>query len=95
MKMSDIPLDVVKNHMNVYFDEDDYLIEYIIMPGAISHVLSHCKRTEENLEKYPDVNLAYLNLCAYLYDNRSVEVSSTEINYILNQTLGMHSNWVV
>lgn len=93
MLLSEIPIDVVKNYANIFFSDDDYLIENFIMPSAKGFIESYTKRTEEELENYPEIGMAYLILCTYLYDNRSLELSDSQINFVLKQTLGMHSNF--
>lgn len=91
MKLSEVDVDFVKSYANVYYDDDDELIEMIIMPSAKGYVMSHTKRSEEELDKYPEVVIAFLVICAYMYDNRSMESSSSEINQLLKNTLGMHT----
>lgn len=91
MKLSEVDLDFVKNYANVYYSEDDDLIEMVIMPAAKGYIKSHTKRSEEELNNYPEVVIAFLVICAYMYDNRSATVSETELNHLLKNTLGMHT----
>lgn len=91
MKLSSVDLDYVKKYCNIYFDDDDDLIEDIIIPSAKGYIQSYTKRTLEELDKYNEIAIVFLILCAYMYDNRGLEISSEGINVILKQTLGMHS----
>lgn len=91
MRLSEVDLDLVKSYCNVYYTDDDELIESIIMPSAQGYIASSTKRTLADLDKYPEIVIAYMIICAYMYDNRSMEVSSSEINNILKTTLGMHT----
>ena len=91
MKLSEVTLDEVINYMSVYFDEDDYLIENVIMPSAKGYISSITKRTLEELENYPEVTITFLIVCLHLYDNRTMILDGEfEINEYLRQSLGMH-----
>ena len=89
-------LALVKQYCNIYFDDDDALIENIIMPSALGYIQSFTKRSLEELSGYPEVGNAFLAICLHMYDNRGVtsDVYGQQINYILQQTLGMHSFYV-
>ena len=91
MKMSEVTLEVAKSFMNVFYDEDDVLIEQVIMPSAKSYIASYTKRTLEDLDNIPEITTAFLILCTHLYDNRSLETTSKEINEYLRQSLSMHT----
>ena len=89
-------LDLVKQYCNIYFNDDDDLIENIIMPSALGYIKSFTKREIEELNGCPEVANAFLAICLHMYDNRGVtsDVYGQQINYILQQTLGMHSFYV-
>lgn len=94
MRLDTVDLNTVKSYLNIYHDLDDSLIENVIMPSAKGYIASFTKRTEEELNEYAEVVTAFLILCAYIYDNRSLEVGSDEINNVLKHTLGMHTFYV-
>ena len=94
MKLKYVDLDTVKSYLNIYHNLDDVLIEEVIMPSARGYICSYTKRNIDELSDYPEVVTAFLILCAYIYDNRSLEVSSHEVNNILKNTLGMHTFYV-
>lgn len=94
LNLESIDLTTVKSYLNLYHDLDDALIQNVIMPSAKGYIVSFTKRTLEELNDYPEVVTAFLILCAYIYDNRSLEVSSHEVNNILKNTLGMHTFYV-
>lgn len=87
-------LALVKQYCNIYFDDDDALIENIIMPSALGYIQSFTKRTIEELSGHPEIANAFLAICLHMYDNRGVATDTQHINYILQQTLGMHSFYI-
>ena len=92
MKLSEVTLNEVKNYMSVYFDEDDYLIENIIMPSAKAYISSITKRTLEELDNYPEITATFLVVCLHLYDNRGMVLDGEfAVNEFLKQSLGMHT----
>lgn len=91
VKLKDIDLSIVKNYLNVYHNLDDTLIEEVIMPATKGYIVSFTKRDINELNELPEICTAFLILCAYIYDNRSLEISGSEVNNILKHTLGMHT----
>ena len=69
-----------KAYLRVDFDFDDYLIE-MMLDAAKSYVKNYTKRTQEDLDKIPEVSLCVLVIMAHLYDHRTLEADSDVIDY--------------
>lgn len=91
MNLETIDLATVKSYLNVYHDLDDNLISNVIMPSAKGYIISFTKRDIDELNELPEICTAFLVLCAYIYDNRSLEVTGNDVNNVLKHTLGMHT----
>ncbi len=69
MKISKINLDGVKNYLRVYDDKDDDLI-LLAMSAAKKLIADYTGISDEKLDDYPDLSIAFYCLCSDMYDSR-------------------------
>ena len=91
MLLSEITLDLAKQYARVYDDGDDRMIEDVIIPAAKQHILDFTGLSREQAEVLPDITLACLALCTYMYDNRSMTVDGGQIGRVMSSLLGKYS----
>jgi uncharacterized phage protein (predicted DNA packaging) len=90
MRISEITLDVLKNYIHVYHDEDNTLLE-AINAGSLAFIESYTGLSADTLDLKADISIAHLVLCAEMYDNRSYSVDNHEINPVVRTILHMYS----
>lgn len=90
MRISEVTLDVLKNYIHVYHDEDDILLEAIRL-GCAKYIEGYTGLAPESLDSYEDLTMAYFVLCAEMYDNRSYSVDNHEINAVVKTILQMYA----
>lgn len=56
-----------------------------------SFIRNYTGRTEEELDNYQDFVIVVLVLCQDMWDNRALYVDKTNLNYVIESILGMHS----
>ena len=56
-----------------------------------SFICSYTGRTEEELDNYQDFVIVMYVLCQDMWDNRTLYVDKTNLNYVVESILGMHS----
>lgn len=88
MKLSEIDKTTVIEY--IHPEDDEQLIE-IIMAASKQFILSYMGLTEEKADLYEDLSIAYLVLCAEMYDNRRFTVDNEKLSPIVNQILASHS----
>lgn len=91
MTINQVDLATVKSWGVIELDEDDALIENIIMPAALSRVLNYTGLTLEECGEREDITMAYLALCVFLYENRSMNVLNDRQNAVIASFLDSHS----
>lgn len=88
MKLSEVGLKLVKQYARIDGEEDDLLLEYVILPAARGYVLSYTGRTAEAADELPELAIAYLKLCGYLYDHRDAAGDQARMDGVLESLLG-------
>lgn len=91
MKISEVTLKDVKKHCNVYIDDDDDYLKNIVMPASKEFIKSYTGLTDENIDTKEGLTIAFLVLCADMYDNRHFSINKSNINPIAKSLLDMHS----
>lgn len=90
MKISEVSLSVVKAHCGISGEDSDELLE-IYMSAAIKIAADYTGLTEKQLDEYPDITVAYLNMVNEMYSQRLVMTAGTQMNEFQRQILDMHS----
>lgn len=64
MKISEVSLSAVKAHCGISGEDSDELLK-IYMSAAIKIAADYTGLTEKQLDEYPDITVAYLNIHSY------------------------------
>ena len=92
MKVSEITIDDIANHVRA--DEPEDPILPVIHKAAISYVRSYTGLSDEEMDAHEDLTLAVLIIASDMYDNRQMQVdarNNSYLNKLVESTLGMHS----
>lgn len=107
LKLSDISVNIDNIPDDIYNAVFDYLrIDDIMLSDARllkaiifaskAFIQSSCGIAEDfELDKYPDLTIAFLVLCAEMYDNRTYIVTNDKINPLVKSILDLHNRNVV
>lgn len=71
MLIPDVTVQVVKSHARIDTDSDDTYISGVIMPAALEHLKKMTGLPDEKINTSESLTIAFLALCADMYDNRS------------------------
>ena len=71
--------------------EDDTNTLNNLIGIAKAFVINYTGRTEEELDNYQDFVIVVLVLCQDMWDNRVLYVDKTNLNYVVESILGLHS----
>ena len=93
MKVSDITPAIVISFSRIDDDATDKdLISTLFLPAAKEYIRSHTGLSAEEMDSHEDLSIAVCALCAHMYDNRSVEVSSDKVNKVVADIIGKYDN---
>ena len=90
MKISGVSLSAVKAHCGVSGSDSDELLA-IYMDAAKKLAADYTGLSEKQLDEYPDITVAYLNMVNEMYSQRLVMTAGTQMNEFQRQILDMHS----
>lgn len=90
MKISEVKVDLIKQYAVIEIDEDDTLIRDVLMPSAKAYVLDYTGLTAEDADLKESLTVAYIALCAFLYDNRSLSIVNDKQNAVIQSFLDAH-----
>lgn len=90
MKISEVSLSAVKAHCGISGSDSDELLE-IYMAAAKKLAADYTGLSKEQLDEYPDITVAYLNMVNEMYSQRLVMTAGTQMNEFQRQILDMHS----
>lgn len=86
-----ITLEDIKKHVRVDGPEDDTYIQTIIMPASSVFIRSYTGLTSEQMNTKEDLAIAYMVLCADMYNNRDYQIKNDKVNVVVKSILDMHS----
>lgn len=89
MKVSEITLDDVINHVHAEDPKDPFLPA--VHRGAISYVKNETGLSYEEMDKYEDLTIAVFIVASDMYDNRGATVKEANGNKTLERIIGMYS----
>lgn len=95
MKVSELTLDVVLNHIREIkenLEQTDIDLLQAETVAAIQYCISYTNLSQEELDNYPDITIAVLCLIADMWDERNMLISSSvKENQTVNTILGMYN----
>lgn len=92
MTISNVTATQVANFANVDTSEtiDMGIITDFIMPSAKKHLADYMAVKVADLDEYEDITIAYLCLCAYLFDNRTMTSDNPNMNVVIESFINKH-----
>lgn len=90
MKISEVTVSIIKQYALIENDDDDTLIESVFMPSAKAHICDYTGLTVDALDDHESLTIAYIALCAFLYDNRSMSITNEKQNAVIQSFLDSH-----
>ena len=92
MNLLEVDTATAASYCNVpdYDTDGIKVLETIVMPAAKARLESYTGMKAEALNEYEDVTVAYLALCSFLYDNRSMVVENDKENAVLDAFLAAY-----
>lgn len=94
MKMSDVELSDVAEYLREDEADVQETVLQMAMAAAKDYIIAHTGRTEEELDKWDDVTVAYLILCQDIYDHRTLYPDAkyaNSMNRTVDAILGHHA----
>ena len=88
MKISEVTVDIIKQYGVIDNEDDDNLIETVFMPSAKAHIADYTGLNIEGIEE--SLTMAYIALCVFLYDNRSMNIINDKQNAVIQSFLDSH-----
>lgn len=90
MKMGDVTVDTVKSWGRIETDADDAEIRDVIMPAARERVYEYTGLVKERADEMDSLTMAYIALCVFLYDNRTMNIINDKHNAVIQGFLDAH-----
>lgn len=98
LKVSDITYEDIAKYLRIGTPTNDYELpsEEINLLNNLFNIskqfiMKYTGHTEEELDDYADFVLVVFILCEDMYDNRTLYVDKTNLNKVVECSLGMHS----
>lgn len=91
-KVSDITAQDVAGYIRIaeLTDDETNTLNNLIRI-AKAYITQYTGRTEAELDNYQDLVIVTLVLCQDMYDNRTLYVDNTNINYVVESILNLHA----
>lgn len=92
MKISQITPEIAANFANIDTGEeaDMLLLREIIMPAARKHLAKMVAIPLDIIDDEEDMAMAFLCLCAFLFDNRTMSADNPNRNYVIEELIGKY-----
>ena len=90
MKLSEVSLSVIKAHCGISGEDSDELLT-VYMDAAKRLAEDYTGLSAQQLDDYPDITVAWLNMVNEMFTQRLVMTSGTQMNEFQRQILDMHS----
>lgn len=90
MSIDEVTVEQIKQYAIIDHNDDDGLIQDILMPAAKAHILEYTGLSVDELDKHESITLAYIALCSFLYDNRSMNILNEKQNAVVQSFLDAH-----
>ena len=90
MKISDVTLMDMREYLRAETETDDTFLT-AVMTAARKMILNYTGLSEDELDNYEDLTIAYQIICSDMYDVRTFTVASDKLNPTVKNILNMHS----
>lgn len=90
MKLSEVSLSVIKAHCGISGEDCDELLA-VYSDAAKKLVEDYTGLTAQQLDAFPDITVAFLNIVNEMFSQRLVMTSGTQLNAFQRQILDLHS----
>lgn len=91
-KVSEITAQDVADYIRLSeVTSDDTNTLNTLLTVSKAYIKQYTGRTEEELDNYQDFVIVVLVLCQDMWDNRTLYVDNTNLNYVVESILGLHS----
>lgn len=91
-KVSDITYEDVANYIRIdELDASDINTLNTLIGISKTFIKNYTGRTMEDLDNYQDFVIVVFILCQDMWDNRTLYVDKTNLNFAVESILGMHS----
>lgn len=91
-KVSDITAQDVADYIRLdETDANDINTLNSLIGISKTFIQNYTGRSEEELDNYQDFVIVVLILCQDMWDNRTLYVDKTNLNYVIESILGLHS----
>lgn len=91
-KVSEITYEDVASYIRLdEITEDDINTLNNLILIAKTYIKNYTGRSDEELDNYQDFVIVVLILCQDMWDNRVMYVDTTNLNYVVESILNMHS----
>lgn len=90
MKISEVTIADFRDFARIPEDEKESSLAAIMAAGR-AYVRSNTGLDDAQIDMYEDITLAYLVLCAEMYDNRALTVQTEKINPLVQSVLALHA----
>ena len=90
MKISEVTVGIIKQYGVIDNDDDDNLIETVLMPSAKAHISDYTGLSAEKIDQKESLTMAYIALCVFLYDSRSMNIINDKQNAVIQSFLDAH-----
>lgn len=90
MKIRDVTVDLIKQYAVVDNEDDDSLIREVFMPSAKAHIIDYTGLSADQIDEKESLTVVYIALCAFLYDNRSMNILNDKQNAVIRSFLDSH-----
>lgn len=90
MKISEVSLSVIKAHCGISGEDSDELLT-VYSDAAKKLAEDYTGLTAQQLDDFPDITVAFLNIVNEMFSQRLVMTSGTQLNAFQRQILDLHS----
>ena len=93
MKISEVDIGYIKDYINAEYEKDSVI--NMIEKAAKSYIINFTGISEEELDNYEDLTIAFLVLCTDFYDQRNFILTENynglNVNILVDNILNMYS----
>ena len=89
MKISDITIDLIKEHCGISGDDSNALIE-VYKDAALAQICAYTGLTAAELDGLEDIAYAFLAIVGEMFSVREMTVEITDLNPMAKQILESH-----